>query len=226
MYGRFIALRQAVEKCRIRQSAIAFAAVVLSAGLFAQAAVADGMDKKKEKKTEAAGTWAGFGFGVGISADFDWGGKRVVDAELANNIVRVKDSTSNVNVGLVLEAHYFLVDEYLWPRTAVKAMVCKLTYCDTEVGFGPFVAVEAGTSTPGAAVKGPITAYALGLMVGLHHPKATTSWNFGIGLRIDPSTKVLGDGILANQPLPPGETAIRFKQEPRAGIMLLSSFAF
>jgi hypothetical protein len=68
-------------------------------------------------------------------------------------------------------------------------------------------------------------------MIGLRHPTANTtsptqSWNFGVGLRIDPHAQVLGDGIFANQPLPAGETAIRYKNEPRAGIMLLSSFSF
>jgi len=54
----------------------------------------------------------------------------------------------------------------------------------------------------------------------------TRSWNFGVGLRVDPRTQVLGDGIIVNQALPPGETAIRFKKEPRAGIILLTSFSF
>jgi hypothetical protein len=35
----------------------------------------------------------------------------------------------------------------------------------------------------------------------------------------------LGDGLVANQPIPPGDQ-IRFKTEPRYGIMLLSSFSF
>jgi hypothetical protein len=53
-----------------------------------------------------------------------------------------------------------------------------------------------------------------------------TSWNFGIGVRVDPKGKALGDGIIANQPLPGGETAIRTKVAPRYGIMLVSSFGF
>jgi hypothetical protein len=68
-------------------------------------------------------------------------------------------------------------------------------------------------------------------MIGLHNtdknaPVKTTSWNFGVGLRIDPSAQILGDGFVPNQPPPNGETAIRYKTEPRAGIMLLSSFSF
>jgi hypothetical protein len=68
-------------------------------------------------------------------------------------------------------------------------------------------------------------------MIGFRHPNAatsssTSSWNFGIGLRVDPKAQVLGDGVVANQPLPAGETAIRYKTEPRPGVMLLSSFSF
>jgi hypothetical protein len=69
-------------------------------------------------------------------------------------------------------------------------------------------------------------------MVGMRHPDATlktsptSSWNFGIGMRIDPKAQVLGDGIFPNQPLPGGETTIRYKTEPRIGLMLLSSFSF
>jgi len=183
---------------------------------------------------DPAPTWKGLGFGIGIAADFDIGGTRVVNAQLVNNIVRVTDVTSNVDVGFVLEAHYFIRDWDFeinrrynpntnpWPCLAICAM---------DMATGPFVALEinGGSAVPGGNVAGPITGYALGWMVGFHHPESmnkTSSWNFGVGLRIDPKTQVLGDGIVANQPLPIGETAIRYKQEPRAGIMLLSSFSW
>jgi hypothetical protein len=72
-------------------------------------------------------------------------------------------------------------------------------------------------------------------MVGFHHPKFdasgtpvadNTSWNLGIGLRVDPKAQVLGDGFAANVAPPAGETVIRYRTEPRAGVMLLSSFSF
>jgi hypothetical protein len=106
-------------------------------------------------------------------------------------------------------------------------------YSCTEWAQGPFIAVEVGggTSATPSGSNNPITGYALGWMIGFRHPtanttSATSSWNFGVGLRIDPHAQVLGDGIVANQPLPAGETAIRYKNEPRAGVMLLSSFSF
>jgi len=106
-----------------------------------------------------------------------------------------------------------------------------------EYAIGPFVAIEIGggaTATPTS--NGPISGYALGLMLGLHHPTAAaadpklsnSSWNFGVGLRVDPSAKVLADGVAANRPPPAGITTTDqlFKKEPRYGIMLLSSFSF
>jgi hypothetical protein len=71
-------------------------------------------------------------------------------------------------------------------------------------------------------------------MVGLHHPDPTSAkttnanWNFGVGLRVDPSATVFSDGVRANQPPPPGITTADqlLKKEPRYGIMLLSSFSF
>jgi hypothetical protein len=230
MYGRFIALRRAATNCRLRQLAIGFAVFMLFGGLFAQAA---DLPLNGAPQKQPAPTWIGLGFGLGIAADFDVGGTRVVNAQLVNNIVRVTDVTSNVDVGFVLEAHYFLRD---WSFRASPKLTSDnpwpcLVICGMDMATGPFVAVEinGGNTVATGNVAGPITGYALGWMVGLHHPDSmnkTSSWNFGVGLRVDPKTQVLGDGIVANQPLPAGETAIRYKQEPRAGIMLLSSFSW
>jgi hypothetical protein len=86
-----------------------------------------------------------------------------------------------------------------------------------------------------AIADGAITAFAMGGMIGFRHlsglvteKNATSSWNFGIGLRVDPRAQVLADGFIPNQPPPAGETAVRFKTEPRYGIIiiLLSSFSF
>jgi hypothetical protein len=139
-------------------------------------------------------------------------------------------------VGFVLEAHYFLrTFDFLNQRRMPRVDDCRdyksNLYC-MEIAHGPFVAIEVGggtSSTLGA--KDAITGYALGWMVGLRHPNSLTpnsSWNLGLGVRVDPNAKVLGDGIVVNQPLPVGETAnpVRLKQSPRVGLMLLSSFSF
>ena len=70
----------------------------------------------------------------------------------------------------------------------------------------------------------------MGWMVGMRHPSftaisKTSSWNVGLGLRVSPNGKVLGDGIVANQALAAGD-AMRFKTEPRYGLMLMSTFSF
>jgi hypothetical protein len=242
MFGRFMALRRAAEICRLRQLAIALAAVVLFGSSFARAA--DG-------PTVPPGTtsWGGLGWGIGVAANFDVGGARVNNAQIVNGIVRVEDTSTNVNAGFVLEAHYFLRDFILGGPMKMpnSCQTVYTVYCGTEVGIGPFVAIEVGggsSATP--SPSGTISGYALGLMVGFHHlappsnnsppPKSTNgappaptdnkSWNFGIGLRVDPGAKILGDGFIPNQPPPPGEMAVRYKTEPRAGIMLLSSFSF
>jgi hypothetical protein len=185
--------------------------------------------------------WGGLNWGVGIATDFDVRGTRVNTAQIVGTpgIVRVDSTASNANVGFVLEMHYFLRD-FTWQSSSyVKAQGACVLICNLDVATGPFVAIEVGNGTsaqPGADKL--ITGYALGWMVGLHHLKPADnnpnvlqsvdnrSWNFGVGLRIDPSAQVLGDGFIANQPPPAGETGVRFKTEPRLGIMLLSSFTF
>lgn len=217
-------LWRALRQCRVRKLAGAFVATALASALFPHGALAADPDPK---------TWGGIGWGIGVAADFDLGGRRVTKAVAVNNIVRV-DTSGDVALGFVLEAHYFFRD---WPGSdRVRNWVgsCGGRIC-TDVAIGPFVAVEINGGKTDSSAAGPITGYALGAMVGLRHLNAdgkpttpNSSWNFGIGLRVDPQAKVLGDGIVANQPLPPGETGtdVRLKTTPRYGLMLLSSFSF
>jgi hypothetical protein len=223
MWREFVALAYLVRVFCSRRSAVGFAVVALCTGLLAQAAVAENPAIPDTKL-------GGLNWGLGLAADFDIGGKRVNSATVVNNIVRATDTSNNVGVSFVLEAHYFLKAKEVGQRTyCVSNGMFDWINCSI-VATGPFVAIEIGggaTSATGAG--GPITGYALGWMVGLQHPtalpKSTSSWNLGIGLRIDPKSQVLGDGIVLNQPLPPGDS-IRFKTEPRFGLMLLSSFSF
>jgi hypothetical protein len=150
-----------------------------------------------------------------------------------NNIVRVTDS-SNVLAGIVFESHYFFQQKAI-----------SLLGSDSPItwGHGPFVAVDVSTST--SNTSGVVTGFSMGWMVGFRksRPAAVsisgaapvaaqvadnTSWNFGVGFRVDPKATVLGDGIVANAPLPPGETVnpVRLQTVPRYGVMLLTSFGF
>jgi hypothetical protein len=177
------------------------------------------------------------GFGAGVAVTF--GQPRVTSAVAVgpSNIVRVTDS-SNVMAGLVFESHYFFVPQvdFGW------GLVTKGNW-----GTGPFVAVDASTSDGSTVIAG----VSMGWMVGFRRTKLTPvarldgngkmellgqtsvpdttipSWNFGVGFRVDPRATVLGDGIVANAPLPPGETnPVRLNKVPRYGVMLLTSFTF
>jgi hypothetical protein len=235
MWREFVALAYLVRVFCSRRSAVGFAVVALCTGLLAQAAVAGDATATKTTTTTNTTTttttsWGGLSWGIGVAADFDIGGKRVNDATIVNNIVRVSDTSKNVGVGFVLEAHYFLKAKEIGGRACAPLVTPIDAFNCSDVATGPFVAIEVGggsASTPDA--KGPITAYAMGWMVGLRHPSAsispTSSWNFGVGLRVEPGAKTLGDGLIANQALPVGDS-IRFKTEPRYGLMLLSSFSF
>jgi hypothetical protein len=221
MRREFVALDGLVRM--LQRSAVGFAAVALCGGLLAQVAVAGDPSIPDTKL-------GGLNWGLGLAADFDIGGKRVNSATVVNNIVRATDTSNNVGVSFVLEAHYFLNARELGQKTyCLSNGMLDLINCSI-VATGPFVAIEIGGGATSAAGAGaPITGYALGWMVGLQHPtaspKSTSSWNLGIGLRVDPKSQVLGDGLAVNQPLPAGDS-IRLKTEPRLGLMLLSSFSF
>jgi hypothetical protein len=167
----------------------------------------------------------GLNFGAGIAVTF--GQSRVASATVVNNIVRVTES-SDVMAGIVLESHYFFVPKipFLWGSVDPGSW-----------GHGPFVAVDASTANGSTVIAG----FSMGWMVGFRRTRLTpvpfnpayamattdnNSWNIGVGFRVDPRATVLGDGIVANMPLPPGETEARLKTVPRYGVMLLTSFSF
>jgi len=170
-------------------------------------------------------TGLGLGLGVSTSVDLSRQGHVVQAVADANRIVRIQQ-TSDVTVGFVLEAHYFFAQGDLGALPGGVAPNWKRPW-----GTGPFVAIELGSNS-GSTSNNPISAYALGWMVGFQEPGTTKitggrplSWNFGLGLRVDPNAQVLGDGLVANQFLPPNDQ-IRYKTSPRYGLMVLSSFGF
>jgi hypothetical protein len=237
MWGHFFVfvLRKAARMGQVHLTA-GLAAAALCGGLLTQAAVADGLPP-------GTTTWGGLTWGIGIATNFDVGGTRVANASIINSggssIVRVTDTSSNVGISFVLESHYFFPGTEFTPLQFEPPGQCKYSNLNcTEWAWGPFIAIEVGdgTTAPTSTTTGSIAAFAAGMMVGLHRPTYDpktnqqlpdkTSWNLGIGVRVDPAAQILGAGFAANQAPPAGETAIRFQKEPRAGVMLLSSFSF
>jgi hypothetical protein len=166
-------------------------------------------DTPAPAKENFGGLSLGVGLGLTLNADKV---SRVTSASPVNGIVRVT-ATNDAVAGIVLESHYFFVPSRSFATVPEGAW-----------GHGPFVAIVAGSS--GGNV---ISAYALGWMIGFREPtwtyngnswKATygsSSWNFGLGVRIDPSVQVLGDGMVANLPLPAGEPLCDSKMCPAMG---------
>jgi hypothetical protein len=177
------------------------------------------------KAVDATIDFAGAGFGSGIALVIEAGQKRrVADAQLVNGIVRVTKDTSTTP-RILLNLHYFFTapceSTSRWCRTAqitengqTKNVLIAMR------GWGPFVAVQPGSDTTISAVGG-------GLLWGWRRqPDKSDSFNVGVGVLADQGVKTLGDGIRENQPLPTGETQIRFKESTRWGVLLTASWAF
>ena len=179
------------------------AAVAASADTAAKQAAADASNSK----------FAGLDFGVGLSFTRDDGTRdRIASASLVNGIVRVEDE-NNDRARVMLESHYFFTPKAKLGRFRVNSDDIK------QFGVGPFVALQPGTDEI-------IEAIGMGLMVGFRRGDSGQSFNLGLGYVIDPNTRVLGDGLKADQPLPAGETEIRYKDASQGGFLILSSFSF
>lgn len=183
---------------------LAHAQAAAAGGGAAPAAAA--ADQAREKA--AMQSFAGLKFGIGLSLTKDNGNNdRVVSATLdENNIVRIEEEQNSV-ARIVLESHFF------FPRTTASGLIW---------GHGPFVALQPGTDEL-------IDALGMGYMVGWRRNNSTddnSSFNLGVGVIVDPSVRILGDGIEPNQPLPANETAIRYKQTSQNGWLVMFSFGF
>ncbi|TZG26438.1 hypothetical protein [Sphingomonas montanisoli] len=173
---------------------------------YSQTALRDGNGKQ---------TFGGIEFGVGAAFTYDLGKhNRIRDASVVGGVVRVKNS-DNVKARLVLESHYLFT-----PKVSFLGLISNRYEKQPKWGFGPFVALQPGSDAV-------IDAIGAGIMVGFRRsPEATDSFNIGIGVMYDIDSKVLGDGIEENQPLPPGEIDIRYKQREQSGFLVMSSYSF
>jgi hypothetical protein len=162
-------------------------------------------------RQEALEKQFGFKFGIGAAITTNRRSNAIKDAVVdSTGIVRVKrqDETS---VGYVLEAHYFFVPDRSF-----------LNLTTGNWGIGPFVAIQGGDEQF-------LSGLGFGLMIGFRQPNSIVntnlSWNFGIGAIYDPSVKVLGNGLVADRPLPTGDS-LRTTEVGSWGLMLVSSFNF
>jgi hypothetical protein len=148
-------------------------------------------------QTEIAQAGADFmGLSWGLGFGYSFGEEDFIEgAEIANGIVRVTDDKTN-QARVLLEFHRFF-----W---------CNDKQRSVERGCGPFVALAA---TSDDVLKG----VGVGFMWGWKSKDPTRSEGFsiGIGAILDNDVKSLADGFEENQPPPPGETVVRFKNEAR-----------
>jgi hypothetical protein len=165
-----------------------------------------GDKKEKAINTEILG---GFNFGIALGLTMDIGSDESVEsAEVVNGIVRVTKEENNVP-RIMLETHYFFTpDHQLWAHD------------QGEWGIGPFVGIQNGSNEI-------IEYIGAGVMIGFRRTnQSTDSFNIGLGVVLDPSVKILGDGIEENQALPTGETAVRYKETSQMGLIAMISYGF
>lgn len=183
-------------------AALHFLIIILLGSLSLAAEVA--MTTEERRATEK---FQGINFGLGVGVVGIPSNRLAKNARVVNGTVRVEDQ-ANLTASVILESHYFITEDRIFGD-------------HPHYGFGPFVAIRSGGTD-----NQVIDAIGLGLMFGGRYKKdALSSWNLGVGLAINPSAQVLGDGITKNQPLPPGEE-IRFQQRSLLGFMVLASFSW
>jgi hypothetical protein len=188
-----------------------------------------------------------WGLGIGVMGSFG-GATAVEKASLVGTgkIVRV-DEEGDFRPQTFLEMHAFMMGNKAtcwrqyqkrmsaWreaaPESGEEKTGCPKWSGDTKnqepprpdpplMGLGPFVALQGSENKV-------INALTVGFMMGRRKgPTDVSSVNIGVGLSFDPSVQVLGHGIKEGQPLPDGESAVRFKKEGRFGWALMTSFTF
>jgi len=158
---------------------------------------------EEEKGVEDKFFDLGFGFAVGVTV-YRGDRKSVEEAAIVNGTVRVLEEKST-SARMMVESHYF------FPFPFLKK--------NDKIGIGPFLALE--------IVGKQFTTFGGGLLIGFKYAEKTSrSFNIGIGWFHDQNFKKLGDGLVRNQPAPPGEYVIRYKTTGWDGPMVIFSFSF
>jgi len=207
-------VRQFLPVCLILAQLLFFTGTSVAQTTEDTSSVKTNENKQNEETTAGTKAFVGLNWGVGVSLTHDLGHhSRIESASVVNGFVRV-DKERNDIARVMLELHYFF--------TPNKKFLFINSIGYEEWGWGPFVAVQPGE-------KEVIQAIAFGVMLGFRKNTITTkSWNIGIGAVVDPSVKVLGDGLEVNAPLPAGENEkeVRLQDKSQWGVVVLTSFSF
>jgi len=170
---------------------------------FEAGALADA--KETDDKNQADKSFLGLKWGVGLGYSF--GDEDFIDqAELVDDVIRVtNDKTDQARV--LLEFH-----KYFW---------CNNQNRSAETGCGPFIAVAASSND---LLKG----VGVGFMYGWrgNEEKASDGFSVGVGAILDNDMKALAGGFNANEPLPSGETDIRYETKARWSAILFVTRTF
>ncbi len=166
-------------------------------------ALAEAQDQ--DDRNQADESFLGLKWGVGLGYSF--GDEDFIEqAELVDGVIRVTDDQTD-QARVLLEFH-----KYFW---------CNNQHKSAETGCGPFVAVAASSDD---LLKG----VGIGFMYGWrgHDEKASDGFSVGIGAILDNDVRSLADGFDANQPLPSGETEIRYETKSRWSAILFVTRTF
>jgi hypothetical protein len=232
--ARVAALPRPARRLRERQmlEVLAVVAETPEARAAAQIALKE-KDKEEEKNEERLEDLLGGGLGIGLTITYNLNDDRVASAVLAGEtgkeVVRVtKDE--NIAARLLLEGHYLFTtnpfnqtmksDGQTFNAAASQRENCRQDAASCpSVAIGPFIGIQQtddGTS---------FDALAVGLAFGFR-PTEKAGLTIGVGAMFDTSVQVLGEGVTAGKPLPPGETTIRFKETGQVNPLISISLTF
>lgn len=165
------------------------------------------LEEARERKIEAENelTFKGMKWGLGLGWSIS-DGDVVEDAALVNGVIRAT-VTRNEQAKVILEGHHYIA--------------CDRNGKNGQRGCGPFVGVVADSDDV-------LDGVALGWMFGFKSKKPQTDNGFsiGIGALLENDVRDLADGFHDGEPLPAGETEIRFIEEGRFSLVVFATRTF
>jgi hypothetical protein len=144
-----------------------------------------------------------WGLGFGWSLGFE---DAIEDAELVDQKIRVTDDQTDQPRAL------FEFHQFMWCNDGGK---------NGDRGCGPFFAVAA---TSDNVLSGVGAGFAFGWRSKI--PTSNDGFTVGGGAILDANVKSLADGFEPDDPLPPGETTIRFEEKSRWSYLIYFTRSF